>query len=76
MNRDIRNIYMATLKDGGQSLNLRDFIRFYVEYVELRGRIITSASGPRRLKMIMPKIKIPKYLLWIRRYLVEREEEE
>ena len=75
LNRDIRNIYLAILKDGGQSLDLRDLVKFYMEYMDLRGRIVTNASAPNRLKMIMPKVKMPKYLQWIRRYLIQKEDE-
>lgn len=61
---------MALLKESGTVLDLRKMIGFYEEYNDLRARVMNSAEAPSTLKVSLPPLKMPKYLKWVKQYLV------
>ena len=68
--REVRCLYLALLKKDGVVLNLSDMVGYYEEYIDLRGRIINSQEAPSTLKVGLPPLKMPKYLKWVKKYLV------
>ncbi len=68
--REVRYLYLALLKNDGAILNLKKMINFYEEYNDLRGRVLSSREAPSTLKVSMPPLKMPKYLKWVKQYLM------
>jgi hypothetical protein len=68
--REVRCIYTALLKNS-KMLNLRKMIGFYEEYDKFRKRVHNSEEAPMALKNYLPPLKMPKYLMWAKKYLVK-----
>jgi len=70
LRREVRCLYLALLKESATVLDLRKMIGFYEDYNDLRSRVISSAEAPSTLKVSLPPLKMPKYLKWVKQYLV------
>lgn len=67
--REVRYLYLALLKPGAV-LDLAKIIGFYDEYNGLRDRVMNSQEAPAALKRDLVPLSMPKYLDWVREYLM------
>lgn len=70
LKREVRYLYLALLKEQGRTMDLRKIIGFYEEYEDLRNRALASDEAPKALKNNLPPLKMPKYLQWVKQYLI------
>ena len=68
--REVRCLYLALFKDKGNILSLSKMIGYYEEYNDLRARALASKETPMALKNNLPPLEMPKYLQWIKQYLI------
>jgi hypothetical protein len=68
MKRHIFYLYKRLLKENGKIVSLKDIFQLYDDYEDVRMRIEGDLM-PRSFDHNMPKIKLPKYLKWIKEYL-------
>ena len=74
MRREVRCLYKALLKEDGVMLNLKKMIGFFEEYRDLRTRVLCSNEAPPSLKAgLVYELKMPKYLKWVKKYLIKGE---
>lgn len=76
MKREVLCLYKRLLKPNGKVLNLKKMIGFYEEYHDFRNRVLNSPEAPWPLKnefKYSPTVKMPLYLKWAKKYMVEDE---
>lgn len=69
MKREVRWIYLTVLRKDGTVCNLKNRVAMYDSYNELMRLVRNDKHAPYPLK-ILPEMKMPLYLKWIKRYLV------
>ena len=67
--REVLYLYRALLKEG-KMLDLHKMIGYYEDYIGLRKEIMKADEAPQTLKVGLPPLKMPKYLIWAKQYLI------
>jgi hypothetical protein len=75
MKREVRCLYRLLLKPGGKVLDVRNVLEIYEEYNMFRDKVLNADEAPAIMKGYFPKMDMPKYLEWVKQYLIKGEDE-
>lgn len=75
MKREVRCLYKLLLKPDGKVLDVRKVLEIYEEYSDFRDKVLGADEAPVVMKGYFPEMGMPKYLEWVKQYLIEEEDE-
>ena len=74
--REVRWLYLSTLKNNGRMMNINKTIGYYKQYDDLiASRIDPDFPDAIKYSLVYGKSgsKMPGYLKWVKKYLIEED---
>jgi hypothetical protein len=69
--REVKYLYLRLLKEQGKIADVKHVHNFYSTYGKLRMLLKLNPEVPD--KIYLPAIKMPKYLQWIKKYVIKNK---